>query len=212
MIKTDFKNLFLAGFVDVALNMSLLFIAMFVVLILIVGKKNDAVGKIDTVDTLLITMKWNNEVNDDMDIHVMNPIGDVINFQSPNRDKPWGTLERDDLGYENDYNYIDQTFLPVKHNREVIHLRNPIDGHYVVNVHLYTTRNSKNLPQNIEVEFIQLVPSYRVLFTKKYNLLKLEHKEEFTLFSFDIDSTKKRINVNTTEQRPFVMESLRKEQ
>lgn len=197
----------LLPFVDVGFNISLFMVLLIVLLIVMINPKKQT-GVIETKDTFILTMTWNDTVSHDVDIHIKNPIGDVINFLEGNRDKPWGTLERDDLGTENDYNYIDESFVPVKYNREVIHLRNPIDGHYIVNAHMYTLRPfDADKPQNITIEFIQLDPTYRVLYTHQYPI-KLQNKEEYTLFSFDLQE--KRVNINTLEQVPFVLQEIKR--
>lgn len=172
------------GFIDITLNIAQLTLILFFLAFIHMGKTDIGPGKIDVSDNYIITLQWNSESTHDIDIHVMGPNKEVIGFR--HQDATWGTLERDDRGTLNDVQIIDGVPLQFKLNREVIHLRNMADGQYVVNVHMYSLRDETvDLPQNIDVEMIQILPTYKVLFKQRYDGLMLANKEEFTAFAFD---------------------------
>lgn len=202
------KQPFQASLNDITMNMALIFGVLFIIAFLMIQSKNNDVSKIDSVDTFLVTMNWIEATNFDMDIHVRNPEGEIINYY--NEDKPWGTLERDDLGNSNDTQYVDNLPILFNYNREVVHLRNMIDGRYTVNVHFYANKevaDRKTFPQSIEVEFLQLEPEYKIVYKKKLTI-ELAEKEEYTVFSFDYVKGTSMTNVDTIEQVPFVVEEL----
>lgn len=194
------------AFIDIAFNIALLLGALFIISFLIIGNKDEK-GQVEVKDSFLITMTWNPELNYDIDMHVLSPEDSVLGFRV--KDKPWGTLERDDLGVKSDtlvINGIEKTF---SYNREVIHLRNLIEGTYYVNIHMYNMRRDvpPDSEQNITIEFLQLEPSYKIAYTKKYDL-NLSNKEEFTSFSFEYEEGED-AKIFDDDQLPFVNEYLR---
>jgi hypothetical protein len=209
MIMKGIKPAILISFIDVAFNIAIFMAIMFILAILQFNPVEDtAKGEINSPDTLLVTLNWNDKSVYDVDIYVLAPNGEIINYKNP--DQPWGSLERDDIGIRNDEFIQDNITYSFNYNREVVHLRNMADGKYYVNVHLYKDgyAQTNRISQDISVDFVQLEPDYQILFKKQFPL-SLTEKEEFTLFSFDY-AKGKAINVDTMTQNLFVQEYVKK--
>jgi hypothetical protein len=197
------------AFNDTALNLALSLTIMFVIAMLLMAQvKNLKTSEADVKvnDDFLITLDWNNKSGYDMDIHVRNPLGETVWFRK--QDAPWATLERDDLGRVSDMMLVDGEVNILEVNREVIHLHNMIPGEYTINVHYYHNDNMLDVPpQDIHVEFLQLKPYYKILYTKLYPI-QLEYKQEYTLFSFTYEKNQSIFNVDTQTQIPFIFDEM----
>ena len=100
------------GFTDLLFNLVIGFVYLFVIAFILinpVAKKGDVIKKAE----YMVVIEWNHEYNDDIDLWVKDPAGNVVSFLR----KSHGLmhLEKDDLGYSND--------VYVKRNKEqIIHL------------------------------------------------------------------------------------------
>ena len=122
------------SFNDVLFNALLGFVVLFVLALLLINpitKKSDIPAKAE----ILITLEWDDEVGDDIDIWVQGPTGVPISFQ--NKTNGVMHLDRDDLGATSDYMWIDGDRIVIKINREVVSMRGIMAGDYYINIHVY---------------------------------------------------------------------------
>jgi len=123
------------SFNDVLFNALLGFVVLFVLALLLINpitKKSDIPAKAE----ILITLEWADESADDIDIWVMGPgMGAPLSFQ--NKHSGYMHLDRDDLGRQSDYMWIDGERIVIKINREVVSMRGVMAGDYYINIHVY---------------------------------------------------------------------------
>ena len=178
------------SFVDLLFNTLLGFAALFLLSFLLINpskKDNNVKSKAD----FLITVTWPNERDNDVDVYVQDPQGNLVAFMR--REGGLMHLDRDDLGKSND---IVQTPLgPISHpeNKEIVTLRGHMPGEYIVNVHMYT-RNSKELTTEVYVQLDKVNPVFKTVILKKLTLG--DSGDEKTAFRFVIDKEGKVTEVN----------------
>ena len=130
------------SFNDVLFNALLGFVVLFVLALLLINpitKKADIPSKAE----IMLTLEWDNESPDDIDIWVQGPLmGAPISFQ--NKHSGSMHLDRDDLGRTSDVMMIDGERIVIKINREVVTMRGIAPGDYYINIHVY------NKPGNSE--------------------------------------------------------------
>ena len=169
------------AFLDVLFNTLLCFAALFAMSFILINpskKDNNVVAKGEFV----IVMTWPKEMDNDVDIYVEDPEGNLVAFMR--REEGLMHLDRDDLGKRND---IVQTPLgPIEHqeNKEIVTLRGYMPGEYIVNVHMYR-RNSKALNTEVYVQLDKINPIFKTVVLKKV-LLK-DSGDEKTAFRFVLD-------------------------
>jgi hypothetical protein len=146
-------------------------------------KEND----IPTRAELIITMEWDDESNDDVDIWIQNlstKNGGFPVFFSRASDGIMH-LDRDDLGTANDTVLMpDGSRRVIRVNREIVTFRGTeMDARYALNVHMYA-RRSWNIPAEVRVTIAVLNPSYEIKLEKKVTLERTG--DETTICIFEI--------------------------
>ena len=134
----------------------------------------------------LVTMLWPEENNDDVDLYVQNPAGNLICFRR--KEDGLMHLDRDDIGKKNDMiKLADGSVFEFKQNQEVASLRGFIPGEYCVNVHMYAKREPLT-PTKVSIKVEKMNP-YSLVATKEITLSKTGQEE--TAFRFTLDATGK---------------------
>ena len=159
------------AFVDFLFILLLAFVSMFILALILINpvtKKSEVERKAE----FLITLEWDKESRDDVDIWVEDPLGKVVSFRNKTVDVMH--LDKDDLGQVNDtIRFPDGTSQVIFLNREVISLRGWIQGEYTINAHMYNKKDMDDLnhgkPTNIRVEMLRITP-YKTLFEEKFTL------------------------------------------
>ena len=163
------------AFVDFLFILLLAFISMFILALILINpvtKKSEVERKAE----FLITLEWDKESRDDVDIWVEDPLGKVVSFRNKTVDVMH--LDKDDLGQLNDtIRFPDGTTQVIHLNREVVTLRGWVEGEYTINAHMYNKRdrshpsdaNSYGHPTNVKVEMLRINP-YKILFEEKFTL------------------------------------------
>ena len=151
-------------------------------------------GKIDPVTELMLTLEWDSKIPPDLDIHVKTPNDDVISFRY--KDNGWMVLDRDDLGHSSDRYRVNDEWITVPKNLEVINVNAKVPGEYVVNVHYYSAGPPyfwADVPQNLiplkesmeyTVELIDMHP-FNVVYSTKMSGLTL--RKEQTVMTFVVN-------------------------
>ena len=123
---------------DFLFNLLIGFVFLFVVAFLLINpptKKSDAPKKAE----YLITIELDKDANDDVDLWVKDPMGNIVSFTN----KMGGllNLEKDDLGWQNDkWLQPNGTEVVIPINREVITIRGIVPGKYQVAAHIYSKK------------------------------------------------------------------------
>lgn len=177
-------------FTDLLFNSLLAFTLLFLVTILFLNPPAKK-GIIDPKAEFIITVKWDDDSPDDVDTWVRDPKGGVVWFRNP--EVGLMHLERDDRGAAKDSIVVDSVEVTNPLNQEVITIRGNVPGEYIVNVHYYNSKTSRQA--NVEVRGVKVNPELKVIY---YGTLVLDKKgDEKTAFRFTIDDKGKVSNVNT---------------
>lgn len=190
------SNFFQIAFNDILFNLLLGFIYLFLITLLYVdpkGSKNDE--DIPSKAEYMIVMSWDTGINVDMDLWVKTDKGVMVGFKFT--DHEFLHLERDDLGNDNDMVssenlFINSELYRTALNQETIVFRAKPKGTYTVNAHYYRgDYTTDTVPRyffprvTVEIQLVQVNPTYRVIFIQKREMWKDD--QEFTFFNFDID-------------------------
>ncbi|SVB63146.1 uncharacterized protein METZ01_LOCUS216000 [marine metagenome] len=136
-------------------NALLGFVVLFVLALLLINpitKKSDIPSKAE----IMLTLEWDSEVADDIDIWVLGPVmGAPISFQ--NKHSGYMHLDRDDLGRSSDVMMIDGEKTIIKINREVVTLRGIAPGDYYINIHVYH-KNKETGPTKYTITLLDVNP------------------------------------------------------
>lgn len=166
-----------------------LFVLFMMALLMInpVQKKKDG---IETKAEFVITLRWPDNLDCDLDLWVRGPSGDIVWWQ--NKDVGDMHLERDDTGDKNDTKIINGKTYANPDNSEHWVLRTLIPGEYVANVHLY--RSSAECDGvmakgglNVDVNLQKLNPSFVDV---KTTTLNFTHRlQELHAFRFRLSAS-----------------------
>ena len=191
------------AFVDFLFILLLAFISMFILALILINpvtKKSEVERKAE----FLITLEWDKESRDDVDIWVEDPLGKVVSFRNKTIDVMH--LDKDDLGQLNDtIRFPDGTTQVIHLNREVVTLRGWVAGEYTINAHMYNKRdrthpsnaNTYGHPTNVKVEMLRINP-YKILFEEKFTLT--HRGEEVTIRRVTLDKKGEIIATNKREK------------
>lgn len=112
----------------------------------------------------LITMEYDKESDDDLDIWIQSPSGKIVYYGS--RGNGFINLERDDLGRTSDCittkNGVSKC---IRINREVITLRGTEEGEYKVQMRVYSQKLNSPTGNPVHFEVLGVNP-YEVLWTR----------------------------------------------
>ena len=158
------------GFTDLLFNLVIGFVYLFVIAFILinpVAKKGDVIKKAE----YMITIEWNHDYNDDIDLWVKDPAGNIVSFLQ--KSKGLMHLEKDDLGYSNDV-YVKSSKQQIIYlNREVLTLRGTLEGEYQVMAHVYNRKFTmkdgearQDLPGFLEITVIKINPYVETYYAK----------------------------------------------
>ncbi len=175
------------GFTDLLFNLVIGFVYLFVIAFILinpVAKKGDVLKKAE----YMVTLEWNHNYNDDIDLWVKDPAGNIVSFLV--KSKGLMHLEKDDLGYSNDV-YVKGKQEQIIHlNREVLTLRGTIEGEYEVMAHVYNRKftmkdgkSRQDLPGMIEITVIKINPYSETYFAR---VPYIETAQTLSLLRFNI--------------------------
>lgn len=166
-------------FTDLLFNALLGFTFLFLVAIMFMNPEAK-LGIIDPKAEYILTITWEDNSPDDIDVWVEDPEGQIVWFRTP--EAGLLHLDRDDRGLVNDMITINGEEIQNPLNQEVITLRGIVKGEYVVNVHYYATETGK--PVDINVRLVKVNPVLEVIY---YGTVNLEKKgDEKTALRFKI--------------------------
>ena len=181
------------AFLDVLFNTLLCFAALFAMSFILINpskKDNNVVEKGEFV----IVMTWPKEMDNDVDIYVEDPEGNLVAFMR--REEGLMHLDRDDLGQRNDTVQTQFGEIEYDENREIVTLRGIIPGEYVINVHMYMKREESLLtPVTIQLDKIN---PYSTVMIKRVTLG--DSGEEKTAFRFTLNNDGDVVEINELQK------------
>ncbi len=169
-------------FTDLLFNILLAFTFLFFITILFINPITKF-GNINMKAEYIITVDWNNNLPDDIDLWVKDPNGEIVSYLK--KDAGWLHLDRDDQGIINDKVIIDGKDVVYPVNREVVTLRGIIPGIYTVNLYMYDNKSLK--PVNAKITIEKVNPTLKLVF---FDNVVMETKDvELTVLKFRLDSS-----------------------
>ena len=181
------------AFLDVLFNTLLCFAALFAMSFILINpskKDNNVVAKGEFV----IVMTWPKEMDNDVDIYVEDPEGNLVAFMR--REEGLMHLDRDDLGKRNDVVQTQFGEIEYDENREIVTLRGIMPGEYVINVHMYMKRE-ESLLTPVTVQLDKINP-YSTVMIKRVTLG--DSGEEKTAFRFILNNDGDVIEINELQK------------
>ena len=168
-------------FTDLLFNILLGFTFLFFITILFINPISK-LGNVNLKAEYIITVDWQDNLPDDVDIWVQDPNGEIVSYLK--KDAGWLHLDRDDQGIINDVVIINNKEVIYPINREVVTLRGIIPGEYIVNLYLYEHKSKEPVEAKIIIEKVN--PSLKLVY---FNNTVLEAKDtELTIARFNLDA------------------------
>jgi hypothetical protein len=168
-------------FTDLLFNILLGFTFLFFITILFINPISK-LGNVNLKAEYIITVDWQDNLPDDVDIWVQDPNGEIVSYLK--KDAGWLHLDRDDQGIINDVVVINNKEVIYPINREVVTLRGIIPGEYIVNLYLYEHKSKEPVEAKIIIEKVN--PSLKLVY---FNSTVLETKDtELTIARFNLDA------------------------
>jgi len=193
-MKRDFRTYHTSlSFVDVLFNLVLGVTMLFILAMMLISVQPKK-ANITTKAEFVITLTWDEKNNDDIDIWIEDPAGEVVFFRE--KEKGLTHLDRDDLGDTNDTVLMpDGTTFRYPYNQEIVTIRGIIPGEWTVNVHMYRKKSTEILAI-AEVKVEKLNPSVTLI---AYQRIELPNdKDEKTVVRFTMDNNGNVLDLHRT--------------
>ena len=147
-------------------------------------------GIIDPKAEYILTITWEDNSPDDIDVWVEDPEGQLVYFRAT--EAGLLHLDRDDRGLINDTITISGEEVQNPLNQEVVTLRGVVKGEYVVNLHYYASETKK--PVDVNVRLAKVNPKLEIVYYGKVNLEKKGAEKTAVRFSITRDGEVSGIN------------------
>jgi hypothetical protein len=177
------------AFTDLLFNALLGFVVMFILAFLLINPVAKS-GAVDPKAEFLITLTWPDGREEDLDLYVEDPTGELVWFRQ--REAGLMHLDRDDLGQRNDMIEIAGRYVINPLNQEVVSIRGIVPGEYVVNLHLYRTKGDQAVPATVKIE--KLNPRVELVFFGPLTLIAAGEEQTVARFSVGIDGRVRAVN------------------
>jgi hypothetical protein len=169
-------------FTDLLFNALLGFTFLFLVAIMFMNPEAKS-GIIDPKAEYILTITWEDNSPDDVDVWVEDPEGQIVWFRTP--EAGLLHLDRDDRGLVNDTITINGEEVQNPLNQEVVTLRGVVTGEYVVNLHYYASETNK--PVDVNVRLAKVNPKLEIVYYGTVNMEKKGDEETAVRFSIGRD-------------------------
>ena len=178
------------AFLDL-LFITLLFVLVINILQNYLIKIEESKANIKTHAEFVITLTWEKDNTDDIDIWVEDPLENVVHFR--NKEVGLMHLDRDDIGYVNDQIILpDGSKVAYAYNQEILTIRGFIPGEWTLNIHMYKKREKE--PTEAQVKIEKLNPQNKIIFFKTFKLKRVW--QEITVTRFTMTSSGEFLNWN----------------
>ena len=179
------------AFLDLLFNMLIGFFVLFVISFLMINTTDKDADVKKPKAEFLITLSWDKDSLDDVDIWVEDPLKNVLYFQS--KEVGLMHLDWDDLGRTKDVIIVDGQRIEYRFNQEIVTIRGFISGEWVVNIHMYRKTGGK--PETVIIRIDKLNPEVKLLLHKEIVLTR--HWEERTVARFTMTNSGSTLNWNS---------------
>ena len=176
-------------FTDLLFNALLGFTFLFLVAIMFMNHQAKTCI-IDPKAEYILTITWEYNSPDDIDVWVEDPEGQLVYFRAT--EAGLLHLDRDDRGLINDTITISGEEVQNPLNQEVVTLRCVVKGEYVVNLHYYASETKK--PVDVNVRLAKVNPKLEIVYYGKVNLEKKGAEKTAVRFSITRDGEVSGIN------------------
>jgi len=188
MAKRDYHNN--TAFLDLLFNCLVGFVFLFVVAFLLI-KPDVRDASIKTKAEYVITMTWEIDDFNDVDIWLMDPATNLISFK--NKEGGLAHLDRDDLGGKGDtFKMADGRVVSYNYNQEILTIRGIIPGEWILNIHMYNKNTNK--PSDVTIRIDKLNPKVITVYNETVTLI--DQWEEKTIIRFTMKNNGDMIGVN----------------
>lgn len=180
-------------FMDFLWNTLLIFLIFFVLAYILINPAKQEKNKIETQGIFLITVNWDDDLEDDVDTYVLDPDEHLVYFRR--LQDGLMHLERDDRGRFGDLikDKYGQQILVYKNEERVI-IRGIVAGEYVANVHMYHKYEKNNQPVTIKVTLFSLAGQDHEITNNIVSLIN--DGDETTAFRFSLSPEGQVTNIN----------------
>jgi hypothetical protein len=188
-------------FIDLLFNALLGFTFLFLVSVMFMNPEARK-GRIDLKAEYIISVTWPDQLSDDIDIWVQDPIGETVSYLR--KEAGWLHLDRDDRGEINDTIIVDGRELVYPINQEVVTIRGIIPGEYIINLYYYTAAQPGPVEALVKVEKVN--PTLKTVYVKKLALHQQD--DERTVVRFSLDHSGEIHDINQLQKRltPYELE------
>lgn len=169
-------------FTDLLFNALLGFTFLFLVAIMFMNPEAKT-GIIDPKAEYILTITWEDNSPDDVDVWVEDPDGQIVWFRTP--EAGLLHLDRDDRGLVNDTITINGEEVQNPLNQEVVTLRGVVQGEYVVNLHYYASETGN--PVDVNVRLAKVNPKLEIVYYGTVIMEKRGDEETAVRFSIGRD-------------------------
>ena len=173
------------AFLDLLFNTLICFAAFFAIALIFMSQKRDP-ADVSLSAYIMIIATWPGEYNDDIDLYVRDPTGEVVFFRNKNNNLMH--LDRDDVGNNEDISSEEKP-----QNREIVTIRKKVQGEYIVTAHVYAKYSDDPLP--VTVKIIKISPRYEI---HDSIFIFDESNEEQTICRFTVGKLGKITNTSHT--------------
>lgn len=168
------------AFLDLLFNCVLGFVFLFVISFLLISPKAEQPGVVLKAE-YIVTLTWDDESHDDIDLWMEDPAGNVVFFKS--QEKGLMHLDRDDVGHRKDFVALpDGELIELECNQEVLTIRRAIPGEWTLNIHMFAKRDTT--PTRAIVKMEKIDPRVQTIFRKEFTMS--EEWQEITVARFRI--------------------------
>ena len=168
------------GETDMLYNLLFGFIMMFIVSFIFMNPIKENVSPVPPKAVMLVTMTWENDSIDDVDLWIHDPNNMVVGYRSTSVGLM--NLQKDDTGALNDTVWVDGEEITIPSNHETVSFRGIVPGEYSVNVHMFSKRTVGLT--NVIVKIIRISP-FKILHERKLEMI--QDGEELTAFRISLD-------------------------
>ena len=179
------------SFLDLLFNCLVGFVFLFVMSFLLIAPPIEDQQKKPKAE-FLTTLTWDGTLNDDIDLWMQNPLGDIMFFRE--KEKGFMHLDRDDLGHSTDTIYYRGQVITKNINQEIATIRGVIPGEWVINLHMYGYKSGSEDHVNVRID--KLNPRFTTILDKNY--IMKTHGEELTVTRMVMNTKGEIINQDDT--------------
>ena len=167
-------------FIDLLFNALLGFTFLFLLAIMFINPTTDR-GRVNLKAEFIISVTWPEQLADDIDLWVQDPIGDTVSYLR--KEAGWLHLDRDDRGVVNDTIVIDGEEIVYPINQEIVTIRGILPGEYIVNLYYYKAAQARPVEALVKVERVN--PTLRTVFVERVRLDRQDDEKTVVRFTLN---------------------------